>query len=182
MKLLLVHGRLRERDPLRIAVEDLKAELRRCGMDTEPFSPLKTEDLLCSGCGACKGAGLCVADPRAKEFLRAADGCDALLFISSGSLFGLDIDMKNLLERAASLVLRRGDRPLAGKKAAALLLCRSGGRKSADQIAALLQKLGLRPPEGGGLSVLAPGSPDTAQALCALARLLTENGEQEGSV
>ena len=181
MKLLLVHGRLRERDPLRIAVEDLKAELRRCGMDTEPFSPLKTEDLLCSGCGACKGAGLCVADPRAKEFLRAADGCDALLFISSGSLFGLDIDMKNLLERAASLALRREVNPMAGKRAAALLLCRSGGRRSADQIAALLQKLGLMP-ESGGLPVLAPGSPDTAQALCALARLLTENGEQEGSV
>lgn len=181
MRLLLVYGRLRERDPLRIAVEDLKAELRRCGMDTEPFSPLKTEDLLCSGCGACKGAGLCVADPRGKELLKAAAGCDALLFVTSGSLFGLDIDMKNLLERAASLAQRRDGRPLAGKRAAALLLCRSGGRKSAGQMAALLQKLGLMP-ESGGLPVLAPGSPDTAQTLRGLARLLTENGEQEGSV
>ena len=150
-------------------------------METEAFSPLKTENLLCSGCGACRGAGLCVADPRGKELLKAAAGCDALLFVTSGSLFGLDIDMKNLLERAASLALRREVNPMAGKRAAVLLLCRSGGRRSADQIAALLQKLGLMP-ESGGLPVLAPGSPDTAQTLRDLARLLTENGEQEGSV
>ena len=179
MRLLLVYGRLRERGGLRAAVEALTEELRKNGVETEAFSPLKTEDLLCSGCGACRGAGLCVADPRGKEFLKAAGGCDALLFISSGSLFGLDIDMKNLLERAVSLALRRGDRPLAGKKAAALLLCRSGGRKSADQIAALLQKLGLMPESG---EVTVTGSDESAQALCALARLLTENGEQEGSV
>ena len=181
MRLLLVYGRLRERGGLRAAVEALTEELRKNGVETEAFSPLKTEDLLCSGCGACQGAGMCVADPRAKELLKAAAGCDALLFVTSGSLFGLDIDRKNLLERAASLALRREVNPMAGKRAAALLLCRSGGRKSADQIAALLQKLGLMP-ESGGLPVLAPGSPDTAQALCALARLLTENGEQEGSV
>ena len=181
MKLLLVYGRLRERGGLRAAVEALTEELRKDGVETEAFSPLKTENLLCSGCGACRGAGLCVADPRGKELLKAAAGCDALLFISSGSLFGLDIDMKNLLERAASLALRREVNPMAGKRAAVLLLCRSGGRRSADQIAALLQKLGLML-ESGGLPVLAPGSPDTAQTLRDLARLLTENGEQEGSV
>jgi hypothetical protein len=88
--------------------------------------------------------------------------------------------MKNLLERAASLALRREVNPMAGKRAAALLLCRSGGRRSADQMASLLQKLGLRPPEGGEVAVTR--SDESAQALCALARLLTENGEQEGSV
>ena len=179
MKLLLVHGRLRERGGLRAAVEALTEELRKNGVETEAFSPLKTEDLLCSGCGACQGAGMCVADPRAKELLKAAAGCDALLFVTSGSLFGLDIDMKNLLERAASLALRREVNPMAGKRAAALLLCRSGGRKSAGQMASLLQKLGLMPESG---EVTVTGSDESVQALCALARLLTENGEQEGSV
>lgn len=177
MKLLLVYGRLRDGS----AVEDLEAELRRDGVETEAFSPLKTEDLLCSGCGACRGAGLCVADPRGKEFLKAAGGCDAFLFIASGGLFGLDIDMKNLLERAASLALRREDHPLAGKKAAALLLCRSGGRKSAAQMAELLQKLGLLLPVGVELPVLRRDAPGTAQTLRDLARLLTENREQETS-
>ncbi len=181
MKLMLVFGRLRERDPLRFAVEDLKAELRRDGVETEVFSPLKTEDLLCSGCGACRGAGLCVADPRGKEFLKAAGGCDAFLFVSPGALLGLDIDMKNLLERAASLVQSREVNPMAGKRAAALLLCRSGGRKSADQMTALLQKLGLLLPEGVELPVLRRDAPDTAQTLRDLARLLTENREQETS-
>ena len=53
MRLLLVYGRLRERGGLRAAVEALTEELRKNGVETEPFSPLKTENLLCSGCGAC---------------------------------------------------------------------------------------------------------------------------------
>lgn len=181
MKLLLVYGRLRERGGLRAAVEALTEGLRKDGVETEAFSPLKTEDLLCSGCGACRGAGMCVADPRGKEFLKAAADCDALLLIAGGGLFGLEIDMKNLLERAASLGQRWEADPLAGKRAAALLLCRGSGRKSADQMAALLRKLGWRLPESGGLPVLAPDSPEKAQTLRALAKRLTEYGEQETS-
>lgn len=176
MKLMLVYGRLRDG-----AVDALTEQLRRSGVETEIFSPLKTENLLCSGCGACRGAGMCVADPRAKDFLKAAGGCDAFLFISPGALLGLDIDMKNLLERAASLVQSREVNPMAGKRAAALLLCRIGGRKTADQMAALLRKLGLSLPESGGLPKLAPDSPEKAQALCTLAKLLTVYREQETS-
>lgn len=177
MKLLLVYGRLRDGGVIDVLTESL----RQSGVETEIFSPLKTENLLCSGCGACRGAGMCVADPRGGEFLRAAAGCDAFLFIASGGLFGPELDMKNLLERAAPLAQRWEADPLAGKRAAALLLCRGGGRKTADQMAALLRKLGLSLPESGGLHVLAPDSPEKAQALCTLAKRLTEYGEQETS-
>lgn len=173
MKILFVYGRLRERDPLRAALAAAEEELRQAGLETEAFSPLKTESLLCSGCGACRGAGMCVADPRGGEFLKAAADCDAFLFVSPAALLGLDIDMKNLLERAASLALRRGFNPLAGKGAAALLLGR-GGRKSAGQMAALLQKLGLRLPESGEVPVMRRDAPETAQTLLSLARELTE--------
>ena len=177
MKLLLVYGRLRDGG----AIDAVTESLRQSGVETEIFSPLKTEDLLCSGCGACRGAGMCVADPRGKEFLKAAADCDALLLIAGGGLFGLDVDMKNLLERTASLAQRRDGDPPAGKRAAALLFCRGSGRKTADQMAALLRKLGWRLPESGGLPVLAPDSPEKEHALCALAKRLTEYGEQETS-
>ncbi|MGX8692330.1 MAG: flavodoxin family protein [Clostridia bacterium] len=172
MKILFVFGRLKERG----ALEKLAEELRRDGVETEIFSPLKTESLLCSGCGACKGAGMCVADPRGHEFLKAAGTCDGFLFVSSGGLLGLDIDMKNLLERAAALTKRRDGDPLAGKRAAALLLCRRGGRKSAAQMAELLRKLDLRLPESGELPVFRGDEPEAAEAQRTLARELAGLG------
>ncbi len=174
MRILFVYGRLRGRGPNE-ALAAAAEELRQAGVEVEVFSPLKTESLLCSGCGACRGAGLCVADPRGHEFLKAAGSCDGFLFAASGGLLGLDIDMKNLLERAASLTKRRDSDPLAGKRAAALMFCRRGGRKSAAQLAELLQKLALRLPESGEVPVFRGDEPTTAETLLALVRELTGN-------
>ena len=141
MKLLLVVGRLRERDPLRGSVAALAEDLRQSGVETEVFSPLKTEDLLCSGCGACKGAGMCVADPRGKEFLKAAAGCDGFLIAAPVGLLGLGIDLRNLLMRAAELTARSKNDPFAGKPAA--LIVGRLSRKAAKELRELTQALGL---------------------------------------
>lgn len=154
MKILLIQGSLRDRDGLHIALEGAAEKLRQAGLEAEIFRPIKTEGLVCSGCGACKGAGMCVYDPRGQDFVKAAAGCDAFLFMSTGGLFGLNVDMKNFLARVAALTLRREVNPLAGKRAAALVLCRRGGGKAAGQMAALLQTLGLCLPESGGVPVV----------------------------
>lgn len=174
MKILLICGRLSDRAALEGAAE----ALRREGLEAEVFSPIKTENLVCSGCGACKGAGMCVYDPRGQDFVRAAVGCDAFLFAAPAGLFGLDVDMKNFLERVAALTLRREVNPLAGKPAAAVILCRRGGR-AADQMTALLRQLGLRLPAGEKPPVLRSEDPDLPQALCAVAAGLTDTLRRE---
>lgn len=140
MKLLLVYGRLR--GGLAIAAENAAEELRRSGVETEVFSPLKTESLLCSGCGACHGAGMCRADPRGGEFLRAAAGCDGFLIAAPAGLLGLNVDLRNLLMRAAELTARSKNDPFAGKPAALI-----GGRlsgRAAKELRELTEALGLR--------------------------------------
>ncbi len=142
MKLLLVNGSLRRFDACAEAVAREEARLREQGADTEVFWPVKTENLACSGCGACRGAGMCVADPRAAEFLKAAADCEALLFFVPVGLLGPAVDVKNFIERAAALNRARGGKPLAGKRAAAFPVGRSGERAE-KQVAALLAGLGL---------------------------------------
>lgn len=139
MKLLLVSGRLR--GALAVAAENAVEELRRAGVETEIFSPLKTESLLCSGCGACRGAGMCKADPRGGEFLRAAAGCDGFLIAAQAGLLGLGIDLRNLLRRASELAARSKNDPFAGKPAALI-----GGRlsrRAAKELRELTEALGL---------------------------------------
>ena len=171
MKILLIQGSLRDRDGLFAALEGAAEELRQTGLEAEIFRPIKTEGLICSGCGACKGAGMCIYDPRGQDFVKAAAACDGFLFAAPGGLFGLDVDMKNFLERVAALSSRRDPDPLAGKNAAAVVLCRRGGR-AAGQMAALLRQLGLRLPEGR--EVPAVRGDESVQTLRALARLLAE--------
>lgn len=140
MKLLLVCGRLR--GALAAEAENAAEELRRSGVETEVFSPLKTESLLCSGCGACRGAGMCRADPRGGEFLRAAAGCDGFLIAAQTGLLGLGVDLRNLLMRAAELTARSKTDPFAGKPAALI-----GGRlsgRAAKELRELTEALGLR--------------------------------------
>lgn len=139
MRLLLVDGCRREDGPGREA----EAQLRALGAETERFRPLYTEDLPCAGCGACHGSGLCVADPRAGDFLRAAAGCDGLLLVCPAGLLGIDVHAKNLLERAALLAARREKSPFAGKPAAALLAGKRTGARASAQAEGLLRALGL---------------------------------------
>ena len=140
MKLLLVYGRLR--GALAAEAEKAAEELRRSGVETEIFSPLKTESLPCSGCGACGGSGMCVADPRGHEFLRAAAGCDGFLIAAPAGLFGLGVDLRNLLRRAAELAARSKTDPFVGKPVALI-----GGRlseRTAKELRELTRALGLR--------------------------------------
>ncbi len=142
MKILLVNGSLRRADACAEAVSREEARLREEGAETAVFWPVKTLNLACSGCGACRGAGMCVADPRAGEFLKAAADCEALLFFVPVGLFGPGIDVKNLIERAALINRKRGGQPLAGKRAAMIPVGRQGERTE-KQLRALLAELGL---------------------------------------
>lgn len=172
MKVLLIDGSARGLAALEAAAE----ALRESGAETERFFPVRTRELMCSGCGACKGAGMCIYDPRGQDFVRAAADCDALLLAAPCGLFGLDVDVKNLLERAASLTQRRADSPFAGKAAAALLIGRRSVRAEA-QLRALLASLGLPLPEGVLPAVRGEG-PEAEAAVCALARRLSGRKEQ----
>lgn len=150
MKILLVNGSLRRGDACGEAVQKAAERLKAAGAETEVFWPVRTEDLPCSGCGACRGAGMCVADPRAGEFLKAAAACDVLLVFAPIGLLGLGVPLKNLLERAALLSARKGGLLLEGRRAAALQTGRQSAR-AAQQLAALLEQLGLFPlREDGG--------------------------------
>lgn len=182
MKVLLINGSLSERGALSALLEEAAEELKKAGLETELFWPIKTKSLMCSGCGACKGAGMCVADPRGREFVAAAAGCDGFLFAAPSGLLGIDVDMKNFLERIVSLTQRLETHALKGKSAAALVLCRAGGKKAAAQTDELLRRIGLRLPEGTETPVLRPKDPQREESLhriCAAlaASLRTETAE-----
>lgn len=145
MKLLLINGSPRANDACGEAVRRAAERMSAAGAETGIFWPVKTENLACSGCGACRGAGMCVADPRAGEFLKTAAEYDTLLFFAPAGLLGLGIDGKNFLERIAGLNRRQEGRPLADKSAAGILIGRKSSR-NAGQLAELLSKLGLPQP------------------------------------
>ena len=147
MKVLLINGSPRKEDACAEAARRAAARLEAAGIETGLFWPVKTENLLCSGCGACQGRGMCVADPRAGELLRAAGDCEALLFVVPVGLFGPGVDVRNLMERVALLNEKQDGRPLSGKCAAALPVGRRSARGDA-QLDALLKKLGLPRPDG----------------------------------
>lgn len=124
------------------ALRPAEERLRAAGAETERFWPLRTEGLLCSGCGACRGAGLCVADPRGGDFLRAAAGCDGFVLAAPVGLFGLGVDFRNLLRRASELAAYGGKNPFAGKPAAPLTVGRQS-RRAAAELRELAEALGL---------------------------------------
>ena len=146
MRVLLIDGGRRPEDPCREALRRAEERLRAAGHETELFWPLYTEDLPCSGCGACRGAGMCVADPRAGAFLKAAAACGGFVLAAPMGLLGPDVHVKNLLERAVVLAARRENSPFAGKQALALPVGRQSARGE-RQLAALLDELGLRAPD-----------------------------------
>lgn len=148
MRVLLINGSLRAGDACADALRRAEERLCAAGLETVRFWPVRTAQLPCSGCGACRGAGMCVADPRAGAFLKDAAACDALLFFAPAGLLGVGVDMKNFLERVAALNRRADGRPLAGRCAAALPVGRRSGRAE-KQLTALLEGLGLPAPEAG---------------------------------
>ena len=84
---------------------------------------------------------MCKADPRGGEFLRAAAGCDGFLIAAPVGLFGLGVDLRNLLMRAAELTARSKNDPFAGKPAA--LIVNRLSRKAAKELRELIEALGL---------------------------------------
>ena len=142
MKVLLINGSLRANDACGEAVRRAEAQLAGAGAETGVFWPVKTENLPCSGCGACRGAGMCVADPRAGEFLRAAAQSDGFMIAAPVGLLGLGMDLRNLLKRAAELAARSRNNPFAGKPAAPLIIGRLN-RRAARELRELTQALGL---------------------------------------
>lgn len=143
MKILLVNGSLKARDACSQAVNDAAGRLKSSGADTEIFWPILTKDIPCGGCGACKGSGMCVADPKGGEFIKAASSADILLFFAPAGLFGISIPLKNLMDRAAFLCSKKQDFPLKGKSAAAIPVGRSSA-KIIKQLDDLLNVLDLR--------------------------------------
>lgn len=147
MRILLVNGSARRDDACGEAARRTAERLEAGGAETAIFWPVKTKGLACSNCGACKGAGMCVADPRAGEFLKEAAAYDALLFFVPVGLLGPGVDARNFLLRVAELNHRRGGKPLQGKRAAAVPTGRRSARSEA-QIRSLVAALGLEEYEG----------------------------------
>ncbi len=142
MKLLLVNGEAAENGPGRKSLDAIAKSFEEEGCQTELFWPVRTKNMLCSGCGACRGAGMCVADPRGGEFLRAAAGCDGFVLAAPVGLLGLGIDFRNLLRRASELTARSSKNPFAGKPAAPLIIGRLS-RRAAKELRELAGALGL---------------------------------------
>ena len=143
MKILLVNGSLKAHDACAEAVNDASERLKDAGAECDIFWPVLTKDLPCGGCGACKGSGMCVADPKGGEFLKAAASSDILLFFAPANLFGVGIPLKNLMERAAFLISKKNEDPLKGKSAAAIPVGRSSA-KILKQLDTLLEGLNLK--------------------------------------
>lgn len=171
MKLLLVNGSLKEKDAASAALLAAGEELKRAGAETGLFWPIQSDNLYCSGCGACKGSGMCVYDPRGLDFVKAAAESEGLLFVLPAGLFGLDVPVRNFFERVKALTRKPSASPLYGKPAAAVILCRRGGRtKAAKQAADYLSELGLRLPAEGEVPALSAGDASAAQTLLRLAK------------
>ncbi len=142
MKVLLVNGSLKANDACGKSVKEAAVRLESAGADTEIFWPVLTKAIPCGGCGACRGSGMCVSDPKGGEFVKAASFADILLLFAPAGLFGVGIPLKNLIERAAFLCAKKQDFPLKGKSAAAIPVGRSSAKIS-KQLDALLNVLEL---------------------------------------
>lgn len=142
MKVLLVNGSLKQDGACAEALAEAEKRLRGQGAETAVFWPVRTENLACSGCGACKGAGMCVADPRPGAFLREAAEFDTLVFFIPVGLFGPSVDMIHFIRRVAQINSTREGKRLAGKTAAAIAVGRRSAKNDA-RVRALLAELGL---------------------------------------
>ena len=146
MKRLLVNGEIAENGRGREATDAAAEACEAAGCGAELFWPVKTKDMICSGCGSCGGAGLCIYDPRGMAFIKAANGSDALLFAVPVGFFGASMDVRNLLRRAAAIAERCKTPPLAGKRAAVLLFGRKSGVGQAErQLRMMFKGCGLQP-------------------------------------
>lgn len=169
MKLLLVDGSARENTPVGAVLDELSAALSARGIETERFWPISDPRALCSGCGACRGAGVCVNDLRPADFVKAAVDCDGFVFAAPTNLTGtrLRTDMKNFLAAAFSRAARREENPLNGKCAAVLLTARGRGAAVFTRFRTVLDGAGLRP---AGEALRLPATQEQierlAQALC----------------
>ena len=170
MKLLLVNGSRREKGEEGALLDAAMGEISSAEAQIERFWPIQSEHLICSGCGACKGSGMCVYDPRGLDFVKAAAASEGILFVLPAGRLGLDVPVRNFLERVKALTPKPDASPLVGKPAAAVILCRRGtGKKAAKQAADLLGELGLRLPGEGEVPVFS-GDPADVQALLRLVK------------
>ena len=169
MKLLLVDGSARENTPVGAVLDELSAALSARGIETERFWPISDPRALCSGCGACRGAGVCVNDLRPADFVKAAVDCDGFVFAVPANLLGtrLRTDTKHFLTAAFSRAARRKENPLTGKCTAMLIAARGSGGAVQAQLRAELEAAGLRPV---GEALKLPAAQEQierlAQALC----------------
>lgn len=171
MKLLLVNGSLKEKDAASAVLDAAAEKLISFKAEIERFWPIQSENLICSGCGACKGSGMCVYDPRGLDFVKAAAASDGLLFVLPAGLFGLDVPVRNFLERVKALTRKQSRSPVFGKPAVAVILCRlGGGKKAAQQAEDFLSGLGLCLPAAGEVPVLSGDDEAAAQTLFRLAK------------
>ena len=126
MKVMLVNGSPHKNGCTNRALEEIKGQLEKEGIDTEIFW-IGTKGQGCTACFKCHDAGKCVFDDSVNEFLKKAETADGFIFGSPvyyGSIAG---SLKGFMDRLFSC----GSRYLQNKPAASVVSCRRGGATEA---------------------------------------------------
>lgn len=122
MKVLLVNGSPSKNGCTNRALEEIKVQLQKEGVEAEIFW-IGTKNQGCVACGRCGELGHCVFNDNVVEFAELAKGADGFVFGSpvyfSGAAGGLQCFMDRLFYSAGDI--------LENKPAAAIVSCRRGG-------------------------------------------------------
>ena len=124
MKVLLVNGSPHHRGCTYTALEEVSAELMKCGIETEHFWIGTKPTMGCIACYKCMESKRCWNDEdKVNEFIAKVGECDGFVFGTPIYYAGLSGQLKSFLDRAfvckSSLY--------SGKPAAAVVSCRRGG-------------------------------------------------------
>ncbi len=130
MKVLLINGSPRRNGNTNRLLEEVAAQLKKNGVESEIFQLGAKPVRGCIACGKCGGKGKCVFDDDVcNGAIEAMEACDAIV-VGSPVYYGTPAgQVLSLLQRMAYA----GGRVMRGKPAAAITVCRRGGATAAFQ-------------------------------------------------
>ncbi len=126
MKVILVNGSPRKNGCTNRALEEIRAQLAKEGVESEIFwIGTKVQD--CVACNSCWETGTCVFTDIVADFLEKAKDADGFVFGSPVYYAGPAGGITSFMDRA----FYSGGRFLADKPAATVVSCRRGGATEA---------------------------------------------------
>lgn len=129
MKVLLINGSPHEKGCTYTALDEIRNQLTRRGVDSEILWLGKEPIMSCQGCGACAkmGKSRCVYNDVVNTAIEKMETCDGIIVGSPVHYAGASGQVTSFLGR----MFYSGSKFLRGKPASAIVSCRRGGASAA---------------------------------------------------